>query len=91
MQLIRTIAIILIVYYSFKILFRVFFPLLIAYWANKKMQQFGHQQQNNFSSQEEAKRFAKQKEGEVKIQSHSKSNNSNSDNLGEYVDYEEVK
>ena len=90
MQLLRTIAIIIIVYYGFKFLFRIVFPFLITRWANKKMQEFQQNAQNQFKSQEEAKQFAKQNEGKVKIQPTTKNNKPETDGLGDYVDYEEV-
>lgn len=90
MQLLRTILIILIVYYGLKFLGRVVFPFLLTNWANKKMQEFQQNAQNQFKSQEEAKQFAKQNEGKVEIKSTTKNNKSESDGLGDYVDYEEV-
>ncbi len=91
MQLLRTILIILIVYYGFKFLFRVVFPFLITRWANKKMQEFQQQAQHQFKTEEQTKQFVKQHEGEVKIQSTTKNNKPETDGLGDYVDYEEVK
>ena len=91
MQLLRTILIILIVYYAFKFFFRVVFPFLITRWANKKMQEFQQNAQHQFKSEEQAKQFVKQHEGEVKIQSTTKNNKPETDGLGDYVDYEEVK
>lgn len=90
MQLLRTIAIIIIVYYGFKLLVRYVFPFLITRWANKKMQEFQQQAQNQVRDEEEAKRFVKQHEGEVKINSTKRSAKPESDDLGDYVDYEEV-
>jgi len=40
---------------------------------------------------EKAKEFAKQKEGEIKIKTTKKSQKTDTDNVGDYVDYEEVK
>ena len=54
------------------------------------MQEFQQNSQNQFKSQEEAKQFAKQQEGKVKIQPTTKNNKPESDGLGDYVDYEEV-
>lgn len=71
-------------------MFRVVFPFLLTNWANKKMQEFQQNAQNQFKSQEEAKQFAKQNEGKVKIHPNTKNNKSESDGLGDYVDYEEV-
>ncbi len=75
-------------YYGFKFLFKVVAPLLLTRWISKKTQQF--QQQNQFSDAEKAKEFAKQKEGEVKIKT-TKSTKTETNGIGDYVDYEEVK
>lgn len=91
MQLLRTIAIIIIVYYGFKLLVRYVFPVLITRWANKKMQEFQNQAQYQFKAEEEAKKFAKQHEGEIKINTAKKNDKHESDNIGDYVDYEEVR
>lgn len=88
MQIIRTILIILLVYYGFKFMFRFLFPFLLTRWVTKKTQQF--QQQNQFTDAEKVKEFAKQKEGEVKIKA-TKANKPETDGIGDYVDYEEVK
>lgn len=90
MQLLRTILIILIVYYGLKFIGRVVFPFLLTNWANKKMQEFQQNTQNQFKSQEEAKQFAKQNEGKVNINSTTKNNKPETDGLGDYVDYEEM-
>lgn len=89
MQILRTILIILLVYYGFKFIFKVVVPFLLTRWINKKTQQF--QQQNQFTDSEKAKEFAKQKEGEVKIKTTNKSQKPDTNDIGDYVDYEEVK
>lgn len=88
MQILRTILIIVLVYYAFKFLFRFLFPLLLKRWVDKKTQQF--QQQSNYMDSEKAKEFAKQKEGEIKIKTTKKSQKTDTDNVGDYVDYEDV-
>lgn len=89
MQLLRTIAIIVIVYYGFKLLARYVFPFLLTRWVNKKMGQFQNQSQQQFRDAEQAKQFAKEHEGEVKIKTNKKTNSSTI-NDGEFVDYEEI-
>ena len=54
------------------------------------MQEFQNQAQNQVRDEEEAKLFVKQHEGEVKINSIKRSTKPESDDLGDYVDYEEV-
>lgn len=54
------------------------------------MGQFQQQSQQQFNNAEQAKRFAKEHEGEVKIKSKTSNKQSSSNNDGEYVDYEEI-
>ncbi len=86
---IRTIAIILLVYYGFKLLSRYVFPFLLKRWMEKKMGQFQNQSGQQFNSTDQAKQFAKEHEGEVKVKT-TKSSKSSTLNDGEYVDFEEV-
>lgn len=88
MQLLRTIAIIVLIYYGFKMLTRYVFPFLLKRWVNKKMGQFQNQGQAGFDNEEKAKDFAKKHEGEVKIKS--KSKKTETEGFGEEVDFEEV-
>lgn len=82
-NLIKTIAIIFAVYYSLKIIGRYFLPWLLKQFINKQKEKY--QQQNEFSNFDNSKR----REGEVKITSTPNKHNT-SDDLGEYVDYEEI-
>jgi hypothetical protein len=85
MGLLRTILIILLVYYGIKILSRLFAPFLIRYMSKKMQERFGgqFQQQPNESQ-------AKQKEGETVIDKIPKQDTSSNKNVGEYIDYEEI-
>lgn len=87
---IRTIAIIFLIIYGFRLLARYVFPFFLKRWMNKKMREFQHQGQQQFNQQEQAKEFVKQHEGEVKIKSRGKSSKPESGDLGDFVDYEEV-
>ena len=87
MQLLRTLVIIFLIYYGFKLLARYVFPFLLKRWVNKKMGQFNGQAQ--FETEEKAKDYVKQHEGEVKIKTN-KSSKTETDNIGDFVDYEEV-
>ncbi|MCF8714147.1 DUF4834 family protein [Joostella atrarenae] len=88
MQLLRTILIILLVWYGFKILSRLFGPYLIKY-ASKKMekkfsQQFGQQQNQN-------RQQTNYKEGETVIDKKPQNSNTNSSGkVGEYIEFEEI-
>lgn len=90
MQLLRTIAIIFIVIYGFRLLAKYVFPFLLKRWLNKKMGQFQNQSNSQFQEQQKAQKFAKEQEGKVKIKTKRGNNKPESDGLGEFVDYEEV-
>jgi hypothetical protein len=86
MQLLRTIFIIILVYYGFKVLARLFGPFFLKYLSKKAMQRFGGQF-GDFQNQQRQQK--PQNEGETvidKIPNRKTSNNT----VGEYVDYEEV-
>ncbi len=87
--LLRTVLIIFIIFYGFKLLVRYVFPVLLKNWVNKKMNQFQNQSQSQFNEQEQAAQFVKEHEGEVKIKSTSK-NKTETEGMGDEVDYEEV-
>ena len=83
MDVLRTILIILIVYYSFRFISRLLVPIVLRMFMKRAQrnfqQQFGQQQQKP------------QKEGEVSIDSKPKNkSNSSETSFGEYVDFEEV-
>lgn len=90
MQILRTILIILAIFYGFRLLSRYVFPFLLKRWINKKMGQFQNQTNSQFQEQQKAQQFAKEQEGKVKIKSRGKNDKPESDGLGEFVDYEEV-
>ncbi|WP_431134868.1 DUF4834 family protein [Psychroserpens mesophilus] len=81
----RTILIILLVYYGIKILSRLFAPYLVRYMSKKMQQKFGEQFQ-----QEQQHQNPKQKEGETVIDKVPKQHKSSDKSVGEYVDYEEI-
>jgi hypothetical protein len=87
MGLLRTILIILLFYFGFKILARLFAPLLLRFVAKKAEQKFGHQF-GGFDNQ--AKQRQKQKEGETVIDKMPNQNKKSNEKVGEYIDYEEI-
>ena len=77
----RTILIILLIYYGIKVLSRLFAPFLMKFVAKKAEQRFGSQ----FNAKEEPQK----KEGEVTIDKVPNTKSSNK-NVGDYIDYEEI-
>ena len=82
--LLKTILIIILVYYTLKLLARLFAPFLLRFAAKKFEQKFGNSY--NYHSKDSSKQ---QKEGETVIDSIPKQQKSNK-NVGEYIDFEEI-
>ena len=82
MQLLRTLFLILFFYYLLKVIARLFAPYLLKRMANKMNQRF----QNQFNQQDSPL----EKEGEVSIKTKSKKSKTDMNDMGEYVDFEEL-
>lgn len=83
MGLLKTLLFILLFYYGFKILSRLFAPLILKYVTKKAEQRFGGQFRGFSNKQQE------NKEGEITIDK-TPQNKSSNNSVGEYVDYEEI-
>ncbi|WP_100615927.1 DUF4834 family protein [Confluentibacter citreus] len=83
--ILRTLLIIILVYYGLKIITRIFAPLLLKYVAKKASQRFGGPHSEFQKHQQDTTK----KEGEVTIDKMPNTKTSNKD-VGEYVDYEEI-
>jgi len=81
----RTILIILLIWYGIKIISRIFAPVLMRYVAKKAEQKFGGQFNQYQQPQPE-----KKKEGETSIDKMPKDSKTSNKKVGEYVDYEEI-
>jgi len=82
---IRTFLIILLIYFGFKIIARLFAPFLMRYVSKKAGQKF-EQQFGQYKSPPEPNH----KEGEVIVDKTPEQNKSSNKDVGEYVDYEEI-
>lgn len=89
MGLLKTVLIILFVYFGFKILARLFAPFLLRFVAKKAEQKFG-QQFGGFKNQASQKQQRAHKEGETVIDKIPNQNKQSNSKVGEYVDYEEI-
>jgi len=81
----RTILIILLIYYGIKILSRLFAPYFVKYLSKKVEQKFGQQFGNQQYQNEPSNR-----EGEVTIDKMPQQQPKSNKTVGEYVDYEEI-
>ena len=84
MNFIRTILILALIYYAFKIIGRYIFPLILKKMMGKVEKNFNEQQHRNTSNQQPVK------EGETVIDKTPNQAKKTNDQVGEYVDYEDV-
>lgn len=80
----RTILIILLVYYGVKILMRLFAPYFVRYMSKKMQERFGgqfHQPPHDIN---------RPKDGETVIDKMPQQRKSSDKKVGEYIDYEEI-
>ena len=68
--------------YLLKILVRIFAPLLMKRFANRMQERFNQQYQSSKNSSEE--------EGKITVEKVNNSTKIKSDDLGDYIDFEEV-
>ena len=85
MGLLKTILILLLVYYGVKLLSRLFAPILMRFVAKKAGQRFGQHFNQNQNPNEPI-----QKEGEISIDSTPQEQKASNKDVGEYVEYEEI-
>jgi hypothetical protein len=86
MGFLRTLLIILIVYYSFRFLARIFAPLLLKkVVGNMQAKAKKHHRQKNQQSENSST-----KEGETIIDKNPNSKTQGNNSVGEYVDFEEI-
>ncbi len=83
-NVLRTILIILVIYYGLKIIMRFAFPLLMKRFMGKMERKFQEQQGGYRPSQ------PRSKVGETIIDKKPTSNSRTNNDVGEYVDYEDV-
>tara|TARA_B100000700_G_C15047968_1_gene858861 strand:+ start:2967 stop:3227 length:261 start_codon:yes stop_codon:yes gene_type:complete len=84
--MLKTISIIFFIYLLIKYLGRILVPILLKRFANKMKQRF----QNKFNEQFNQQANPSEKEGDLSIKRKSKRSKVNTNDIGEYVDFEEV-
>lgn len=85
MTFLKTILIVLLVYFGLKFLFRLATPYLMRYISKKAGQQFEQFFGNNSSMKSPV-----EEEGSITIDKNPSQNSRSSKKVGEYVEYEEV-
>ncbi|MFV8225703.1 DUF4834 family protein [Christiangramia aquimixticola] len=82
----KTVLIILLVYFGLKILIRFFGPLLLKYFMKKMGKKFEQQFKQGFGGPANPPR----EKGKVTIDKKPGNNRSSDKKVGEYIDYEEI-
>jgi len=85
MTFLKTILIVLLVYFGLKLLIRLATPYILRYISRKAGQQF-----EQFFGNAVNPNDSKQKEGKVSIETMPPPNRRSGKKVGEYVEYEEV-
>jgi uncharacterized protein involved in cysteine biosynthesis len=85
MGFLRTIAIIIIIYYVFKFFARYIAPIFLKKVISNVEKKYKEQQQNQYNTTTNGK------VGETVIAKKPSTTNEGNKNVGEYVDYEEIK
>ena len=89
MAFLRTLLILILLYYAFKMIVKFLLPFIAKRWVQKAQESF--QKQQGFVDPEEAKK----REGEVNFTANQSDNSNNNqsqkkEKLGDYVDFEEI-
>ncbi|MDT8394340.1 MAG: DUF4834 family protein [Bacteroidales bacterium] len=81
------IMILVLIWLTFSLFIRYVFPRLIIYWVKRRQKNM----MDEMGFKQEAKKSDKKKEGEINInQTPKKDKKGSTENLGEYVDFEEI-
>ena len=95
MEVIKFILIVVLIYYSLKIIIRLLFPIMLSFFIKKIIKKAGDNFYNysNFYNKNSTEDNYKPKEKEIKIiNTNNHKNESNfKDSDDEYVDFEEIK
>ncbi|MUP45542.1 DUF4834 family protein [Gramella sp. BOM4] len=83
----KTILIVLLVYFGLKIFFRFFGPMILKYFMKKMGKKFEQQFNQQFGGYQQQNQ---KQEGEVSIDKNSGSKRRSNKKVGEYIDYEEI-
>lgn len=86
MAFLKTILVILLIYYLFKMLVKWFAPKLVDYAAKKTEAHF----QEKFGDFANQNQTTEERVGDVIIDKKPKKNDTTSQKVGEYIDFEEV-
>ncbi len=87
MEILKTVLIILLVYFALKFIIKLTWPYLVKYMTKKA----GEKLAKSFGQNPFENNATERKEGEVIIERPASNTRKTNDSVGEYVDFEEVK
>jgi len=85
--MLKFLVFIIIVYFVFIILFRFLIPFLLKRFVNRMQRNLFNQNNDNFQQQHQKTR----KKNDISVDFVPPKSNVNTNNIGEYVDFEEIK
>ncbi|MEE2699809.1 MAG: DUF4834 family protein [Bacteroidota bacterium] len=86
MGFLKTICVIVIFYYLFKMIMRLVATFLLKHFANKMHNRF----QQQFNQEHQKQQVKSEEEGSITIKTTETPNQNKLNDLGEYVDFEEI-
>jgi len=86
MTFLKTVLIILLIFFGLKFLFRLAMPYLMRYLAKKA----GQKMEQAFRGSSQYDNTRTQKPGNISVDKMPNQNSKNNKKVGEYVDYEEI-
>ncbi len=86
MAFLKTLLVILLVYYLFKFLVRMFAPRIFGYAAKKTEQHF----RERFGEFSDFNHTTQEQQGDIIIEKKKARKNDSSQKVGEYIDFEEI-
>lgn len=89
MSILRLFAIIAIIYIIFRLMIRYLLPYIVKRFVEKQKEKF-YQANPHMRKDEEETQKKHRKDGEVNIKHTTKSKKLNTDDVGEYVDFEDI-
>jgi hypothetical protein len=84
----KTILFLIVLYYAWKLMFRLFFPIVIRKAAQKAQENMNDRMRNAYEQQRGGQHY---QEGDIIIQKGAEKTPKVAEADGEYVDFEEVK
>lgn len=87
----KTLLFLIVLYYAWKLLFRLLFPVLIKKAAQKAQSSMNDRMRQSYDKQQNRQERSGSQEGEIVIQRGVAKNPSVAEDDGEYVEFEEVK